>query len=396
MPRSKSGTVYERRPNVWECAVTCGTRADGTRRTMRSTVHGTEQDAWAEVRRIERALDRDPSLGRGVTLADVWTAYRAARGAMLAPKTLKGYDWYMSDMWLPALGGRDVTAITKGDVQRVMLSTTRHKADQGRRVLSAVLSWAVRAGSLNANPLLGERMELPGDVGGALGGLDDADDPFAAIEGARDVWDVVTVMRCFSLVRGLPLEPCWLACVGAGLRVEEALALRKVDVRRVAAGGVMVTQLAVHRARTDVGGVKSTKTRRSVRIVSVAEPFGERLWELADELPDRDDLLCPMSAQNQNARWRGYFAEPAQGETAKHRPKGEGYAYTGRLRSLPYLPMGRMRATHETLMQQAGVLDSINAAYHGHSEVVSYAHYQRPDTVDAAARVGEMLRLVAG
>ena len=50
----------------------------------------------------------------------------------------------------------------------------------------------------------------------------------------------------------------------------------------------------------------------------------------------------------------------------------------------------------KALMQQAGVLDSINAAYHGHSEVVSYAHYQRPDTVDAAARVGEMLRLVAG
>ena len=55
--------------------------------------------------------------------------------------------------------------------------------------------------------------------------------------------------------------------------------------------------------------------------------------------------------------------------------------------------MSRMRATHATLMQEAGVLDSVNAAAHGHSEAVAYAHYKRPDTA-AAGQVGAMLRLV--
>ena len=55
-----------------------------------------------------------------------------------------------------------------------------------------------------------------------------------------------------------------------------------------------------------------------------------------------------------------------------------------------------MRATHETYMQQAGVLDSVNAAAHGHSEKVSYTNYQRPDTVDAALRAGSFLIVEGG
>ena len=38
------------------------------------------------------------------------------------------------------------------------------------------------------------------------------------------------------LMRGLRLEPTWLAMVGGELRLEEAMALRRVDVRRVEIG----------------------------------------------------------------------------------------------------------------------------------------------------------------
>ena len=101
-----------------------------------------------------------------------------------------------------------------------------------------------------------------------------------------------------------------------------------------------------------------------------------------------------MSAQNQNKRWRGYFETPTVGPTAKHRPKGEGFAFTGRLSSLPYLPMSRMRATHATLMQEAGVPSDLNAYAHGHSDVVGWSNYRRPDTTEATERVGAMLSLV--
>ena len=80
--------------------------------------------------------------------------------------------------------------------------------------------------------------------------------------------------------------------------------------------------------------------------------------------------------------------------TSKHaKTKGR---WKGRLVGLPYVPLNRMRATHETYMQQAGVLDSVNAAAHGHSEKVSYRHYQRADTIGAAAQASEFLLVEGG
>ena len=390
MPRSKVGSWREVRPGVWQVRVSSGYRADGAQRTVSRTVHGTEDDARREAARIADELGRSPAMQRGVTLADVWWRYLERRAPQLARKTAKGYEWLMGKEWLPRLGGTDVSAISHADVQAALLSMGHDRAVRSRRVLSAVLSWAVSAGLVDGNAAMGS-FEFPrAPERGQDGGLFDAD-PFAAIEGTRDVWSARTVLEALPRMRGLPLEPCWLACVGAGLRVEEALALRRMDVRRIEVGGRMVTQLAVHAARTDMDERKATKTGQSVRIVAVAEPLGARLWELACELPDRADLLCPMSAGNQNKRWRGYFDSPS---TSKHCPKAEDAMYRGRLYGLPYLPMGRMRATHATLMQEAGVLDSVNAAVHGHSERVSYEHYQRADLTDAAAQVGSYLSLV--
>ena len=77
--------------------------------------------------------------------------------------------------------------------------------------------------------------------------------------------------------------------------------------------------------------------------------------------------------------------------TSKH-AKREG-RWKGRLVGLPYVPLNRMRATHETYMQEAGVLDSVNAAAHGHSERVSYTNYQRASSIDAAQQAGSFLVL---
>lgn len=401
--RSRLGSIREVRPGVWKVCVSKGYRADGRQRTVYATVHGTEDDARAKVRELSERIGRNPSYACGVTLADVWRDYKVSKGQRLAKKTLAGYTWYVEHVWLPRLGDVDVTRITRPDVQRVLLQLESHDmADRCRRILSAVLSWAVSVQILDENVVRRGGFELPGDVGSAYEDEDVwDDDPFAAIDAGRDVWDAVTVMEAFPLMRGLPLESAWLAMVGAGLRVEEALALRKMDVRRVLIGGKEVTQLAVHHARTDMDERKRTKTKRSVRIVAVAEPFGMRLWQLADELPKRDDLLCQVSAANQNKRWRGYFAAPLDAESAdpderrraRHVP-GDQWTHKGRLHGLPYLPLARMRATHATLMQEAGVLDSINAAVHGHSEQVAYTNYKRADLTAAAEQTGQYLRLV--
>lgn len=399
--RSRLGTKQQLPSGRWRVRLERGVRADGRRRVLTATVD-TEAEADARLDQFAVELGMRPQLARGITLSDVWALYQRTKGKRLARKTMQGYRWYMAHVWLPALGVVDVTAITRQDVQDVLLTMGRDKADRSRRILSSVLTFAVNEGVLDANPVREGGFELRGDTGSEWENESVWDeDPFAAIEGGRDVWDARTVLRAFPLMRGLPLEPAWLAMVGGGLRVEEALALRRMDVRRVEIGGRDVTQVAVHHARTDLDERKRTKTARSVRIVAVMEPFGERLWELANALADQRDLLCDVSASNQNKRWRGYFerpldpesADPDERRRARHVP-GAQWTHKGRLHGLPYVPLSRMRATNATLMQEAGVLDSLNAAVHGHSEQVSREHYLRGDGTGAARQTERYLRLV--
>lgn len=64
--------------------------------------------------------------------------------------------------------------------------------------------------------------------------------------------------------------------------------------------------------------------------------------------------------------------------------------------AIPFIHLKQMRATHATMMQAAGVSDSLNAAAHGHSVRVAYTNYLMPDTTDAAQKVGELFLLDGG
>lgn len=379
-----------RRPNGrWQVCITRGLREDGSPRTVYETVD-TEEEADARLAELAVELGSRPDLGRGVTLARWWEVYRDTRGARLARATLDRYAISMDKAWVPAMGECDISMLDRGRMQAVVLAApSRSEAHERVKALSAVLTQAVRDGVLESNPLRGAALELPGDVGAAdSSGVDYDEDPFGAIEGTRDVWDAGTVLRAMPLLRGAPLEGCWLCMVGAGLRREEALALRWRDVRRVDVGGRSVVQLAVHAALTKADGRKRAKTARSVRIVAVSEPMASRLWELRGR---PGEPVCAVSPKTCPRAWRKMW-EPLSGDP--HTPKSL-VPVRGRMLladpPIPYIPLCRMRATHETLMQEAGVLDSVNAATHGHSQRVSYEHYQRPDLDAAAERMGRLL-----
>ena len=150
-----------------------------------------------------------------------------------------------------------------------------------------------------------------------------------------------------------------------------------------------MTQLAIHAASTPVERGKATKTRQSVRVVTMLEPFGSRYWELREMVGEPKGLVCTASPGNQNRAWHKYFEPPKL-----HKRMSMERVTRGRLEGLPYVPLSKMRNTHATLMQQAGVMDSINAAMHGHTERVSYEHYMRPDTSSATVAASKHLRLV--
>lgn len=374
-------SIRAKGPGTWEVRKTHGHRQDGRPRSMSRTVHGSYADAQAAETALAAQMGADPTLGRGTTLRTVWGAYRDSRGQRLAPKTLSVYAWHMERHWLPAIGDMDVTSVTRAVVQAELLGRgwSHDTAVRNRRILSTVLTWAANEGMLPSNPIRVGGFEYP-----QADEPDYDDDPFAAIERERDVWGAETVARAMPMMRGLALEPAWLMCVGAGLRVEEALAVRKVDVRRVGD----VTQLAVHHATPAVGGRRATKTAKGVRVVGMANPMGRRLWEIADAVKEPLDPLCKVSASRQNKLWRLYFEQPPEGW---HPRMADSRKAQGRLFGLPYIPLSRMRATHATLMQEAGVPDAVNSLYHGHSDEVAYAHYRRPELDSAAKRTSDYL-----
>ena len=389
--RRKVGTRRPLADGRIRVTVSHGYDLNGNQRRI-SGIAESEEEADRLALELAARLGRSPDLGRRLTLARWWDAYAATRGKRIANATFRRYRRDMEKVWLPQMGKRDISLITKTEVQSVLLSLpTRPTAAHAKATLSAVLTQAVRDGHLTENPIRATSFEMPGDVGAWDDGIDYSVDPFGAIEGTSDVWDARTVLRAFDLLRGNPIEPCWLCMVGAGLRKEEALALHWRDVRRIEVGGQMVTQLAVHHALTAEDGFKRTKTRRSVRIVAMVEPFGERLWELRG---DAGEYVNPLGEGNVHHRWIDMF-KPCTSKHARKKGRRKGILVDID-EPIPYVPLYRMRATHETYMQQAGVLDSVNAAAHGHSQKVSYEHYQRAGDVDAARQAGRFLVIAGG
>lgn len=382
--RRRTGSVRRQHNGRWWARITVGYKADGRPRTVSKTFDTEQQaEAWLMAKSVE--LGGDTITDAGITLSMLWRVYR--NGKALTNKSWQTYEWYAKRVWLAELGDVDVSRIDPPMVQGVIDHLSHGNAHHAKTVLSSMLTYGVRIGAIASNPIHGHKFDYPSppvDVDPF------DDDPFAAIERTRDVWGIDTVLACFERIRELPLEPVWLACVGAGLRVEESLALRGMDVRRLSVGGHDVTQLAVHAARTSIDERKETKTAQSVRVVAMLEPFGERYWEIARTVA-RTELVCPVSASNQNKRWRGYFEPP---KASKHLPKKEGFVHRGKLADLPYLPLSKMRNTHVTIMAEAGVSDSINALIHGHTEMVERRHYLSPDATMATISASERFRLV--
>ena len=54
--------------------------------------------------------------------------------------------------------------------------------------------------------------------------------------------------------------------------------------------------------------------------------------------------------------------------------------------------LSKMRNTHTTLCQEAGMLDSMNQSMHRNTGAVQQRHYLKPDTTEAAIQVSRKIR----
>ena len=346
----KYGNVSEVRPGVWRVRISRGYKADGSRRVVSKTVYGTMEDAQAEAQRLAVVLGASPSYGSGMSVDTYfYTVFLPTRNN-LKRVTLQGYKSMYEKHVRYRFGDMPLDAITRPMVQAWLSEQPASSARNYFRVLSAVLNGAVDDGCLDT-PVSISRLRFPRKE--------------YAPEAVK-VWSAEMVAECFERLDGDRIYPLWLAMVGAGLSRSEACALEWADVSRVDRWCVV----RVNKALTASDGLSAPKNSYRYRLVPVALPFGDKLLQLAG-----DGRIWPNGPEYASTWWRRLFGDVLSG--------------------LPYVPLNRMRATHETLLQLAGVVDSVNARMHGRSNIqTGYLHYQFPALGamgEAADAMGEMM-----
>lgn len=349
--RSSLGSKRMLPSGRWQVRVSCGFTRSGRQRTRSCTVD-TEREADEAIARLAVEMGRDPASGDPMTLSAYYHGFFVPeREGRLANATMERYDGDWRRVIAPALGDRPMDAISHAEVQALVSSLSRPSAQHVAATLRAVLRGAWDDGLLAEEPMR-HRLRLPADDGRQLG-----------------VWDAETVRLAMERLRGGKLEALWLVMAGGGLRREEALALFWGDLSFApGVGGGVAARVLVDDALTEADGRKPVKTRYSRRTAPVGEPFSSRLEEIAG---GPGEPVCALRPSSVSHAWRRLWD-------------------SGAMDGVPYLPLSRMRATHETLMQAAGVPDTLNARVHGRADAsqVGYRHYlnPRPDAMDEAAR----------
>lgn len=361
MPRKLPGTKREIRPGVWEVCVAKGYREDGQPRREYRYVEGTESDADEARLLLAADMGRSPTLGERSTLADYWPAFeQKLRAKGLTNATLNDYEKEWRLRVKPRFGDLRWAQVTFRDVQRWVLTMTNSQAKHAVRFLRRYINSAIDDELCDRNPLDHRRMDYPVD----------RYDPLAP---PPPMWGPNHVAEAISRMRGNDLEPLFLVLVGGGMRPEEALGLWWSDVsfmpvmKMDGTDGWMV-HLSNTKSWTEQDGLHATKNKFSTRLVPVSEPFSSRLLELAVSGPRVH--LYPRYLGRARKDWAALY-DPS-----------------GPLSGLPRMKMKDMRSVHETIMQDAGVLDTVNARLHGRTNVqTGYRHYLRPsDALDSAAQ----------
>ena len=363
--RSKLGSIRERRPGVWEVCVSSGYREDKRKRTEYRTVYGTQRDAEDERAKLALEMGLRASLGMRSTIADYWPFFVLrceAKG--VARSTLRDYEKQWRLRIEPRFGNLRWSQLTFRDVKHWVYTLTRSQAEHAVRTLRCMINCAVDDELVERSILDHRRIDYP---------VTKVDPTAKRATG----WTARDVAECMARIRGQRIAPLWLALVGGGLRPEEGLAMWWEDLVPVDAltvsGGILI-HASVTKAWTPEDGLHGTKTRESTRVAPIPEPFASELESL--RVPGERVPLWPLYPGRASREWKSLF--------------GEG----GPLEGMPYARLKDMRSAHETLMQEAGTLDTLNAAMHGRTNVqTGYKHYLRPNRAmdEAAENMGSSL-----
>ena len=359
--RSKLGTKREIRPNVWQIGVSCGTRADGKRRTAWRTVHGTDVDADAAIVKLADEMRRCASIGDDMTLDRYfWGYFSPFKHATTTNANAVAYDSCYRVHIAPAFGSWQIERIGNLEVQRWINGLPPQSAPNYVRTMRAIMNRAEFEHVIIDNPMR-YRYTMPR-------GRSNTPLP---VMGAYEVG------LALERLKGTQLYALWLVMVGCGLSRSEALALDWDDIAwdevlQMDGKRHWVATVHVKAAYTSADGMKEPKNDRRYRRVPMMPPFSDALRGAMGTGPICQSRLHTKDGWRLSGRrlrpdsvpklWKAYF-EP-----------------NGPLDGLTFVHIGRMRATYSTLMQRAGVDGSIINAMQGRTDnsPVLYTNYLMP------------------
>ena len=363
--RRKLGTIHQLKDGTWSVRVSRGTNANGSRRTAAVRVSGTRDDAEAAAVRLASEMGRAVSAWSGLTLSQYyWGVFRdhpSCNGTVRAPSTLEQYDGVFRRSIEPVIGDRDLCGLRHEDMKACILDSTAPR--KTKVVLRAVMRSAYDDGLTNEKPF-DRRIVTP---------------PVTKQKQER-AWNAQEAADALRKLDGYsdPMIEAYAILGLSGLRCEEAMGVAPRDVHAVdyydAATGTAGRSLVadVTQTYTQSGGVRQVaKNAFSHRSVPIVVQGRARLLRIMNAMkPDEPDAI---------EEWR-------KARTVNLSRDQLVYRWNKACRDLEMrrIPPDMLRHTSETLMQAAGLQDTLVSRLHGHTELkTDYAHYMRPDAATA-------------
>jgi len=275
---------------------------DGSYKRRSETVRGTRKDA--ERRRAELMLEHSedapcPTVGQAWERWALPDLERRVEDGDLAPHSLVLYRSVWTRHVAPTWADVPLYAVRPLAVQQWLYGLPRTAAEQGTKLLSKVMDYAVRYEVVPHNPMR-EKYLMPSK---------------STVQRRDDgVWSLAELGPLWASLRGQWFEPAFLLAAFGGLRVGESLGPMASEVELRDVGGVPVALVAV--ARQVDGHGRATgrlKTAQSERTAVIAGRAALRLAELADAAPDgcpltSDGLGGFQSQRRLNAEWQALGA----------------------------------------------------------------------------------------
>lgn len=310
-------------------------KPDGSRTRRSEVVRGARADAEAALARL--VLESGGKVDRDMTVSEYWAAFYEPSLGRLAPSTAHGYRHQYEKYVGPLFGGMRLSELSPRIIESKLAGIERPGAQRGAfKLLRQLVNEAYRDELVDSNPF-DRRIRLK---------RMEAYQP--------DVLLLPDVPAWCAAVRGSRWEPVLLPMLFAGLRREEACALRWSDF----AFGPASLAIRVDKTLTEVGGKLvhgPVKTADSARTVFMAGYPFERMVDMASVGP-----LVPDA--NGNCM--------APGRISKE------YRALVLSKGAKYVPMRNLRNSYATIMQGLGASDSLISKSLGHTNInMDYQHY---------------------